>query len=249
MSWEVNRKHDRRHHLIKKQSVLTVRNFFSAGLVTLLLTVTGLVANVNTVPKNSTLSLETNSETVKIGERFFVDVIIEASVPINAVSIEIEHSPNVVIDSLRDGESVLNIWTEPPSVKNRLITLSGGSYRRGFSGKHRIISIQARARDAGNASFTIRSANAVAGDGEGTQITLSKTQKTLSLNVHAEELTTENLRELKTDLTGNGRVTLQDISIFMVAWNNKDKVYDFTGDGRMTFRDFSIILSDFFQSR
>ena len=49
-----------------------------------------------------------------------------------------------------------------------------------------------------------------------------------------------------TDIDGDGKVSLKDISAFMAAWANKDVSYDFNGDGKMTFRDFSIILADFF---
>ena len=49
-----------------------------------------------------------------------------------------------------------------------------------------------------------------------------------------------------TDISGDGKVTLRDVSMFMSAWKNKDKLFDFNGDGKMTFRDFSIILADLF---
>ena len=249
MNWPVVKRRENIPRHGKARSVVTIRNFFSAGLVTLLVTVSGLVATVSRAPANPSVILESSQEVVKIGERFFVDVYIDTSRPINAVSIKVQHSSNVEVESLREGESVLNIWTEQPSVGNGVITLSGGTFRRGFTGKHRIISIQARARDEGRVEFSVRTAEAVAGDGAGTEIPLEKPERNLTIAVKSETLTTETSDRLLTDLTGDGRVTLQDISIFMAAWHSKDTVYDFTGNGKMTFRDFSILLSDFFRFR
>ncbi len=235
--------------IVRRRPIKTVKHFFSAGVLTLIITMTGVLATVNHVSRTSSVSLQASHETAKVGERFFVDVFVDAAEPINAVHIVVEHSPNVEIESLRDGESVLNIWTEQPSVDNRQITLSGGTYRRGFSGEHRIISIQASAKDDGAATFSLKKSDAVVGDGEGTEVDLQRLNDTLSVNIRSEKLTVEDHDSVKTDLTGDGRVTLQDISIFMAAWRKQDTIYDFTGDGKMNFRDFSVLLSDFFRFR
>ena len=59
-------------------------------------------------------------------------------------------------------------------------------------------------------------------------------------------LSAEATISIITDMDGDGKVDLKDISTFMAAWFTKAKTYDFDGDGRMTFRDFSIILADSF---
>ncbi len=54
---------------------------------------------------------------------------------------------------------------------------------------------------------------------------------------------------LVSDVNSDGKVTLEDISIFMVEWVKQNNRYDFNNDGSMTFKDFSILLSNYFRSQ
>jgi hypothetical protein len=56
-------------------------------------------------------------------------------------------------------------------------------------------------------------------------------------------LATNNEKEDVKDVTGDGTVSLADMSAFLVAWTTKNKLYDFNNDGAMTFADFSILLT------
>jgi len=92
----------------------------------------------------------------------------------------------------------------------------------------------------------------LAGDGQGTPVSVSEIKDSkLSLYVYDENESPDNIAvkvevNLLTDLDGDGKVSLSDISAFMSAWASKSDNFDFNGDGRMTFRDFSIILASFF---
>ena len=239
-----------------------VRRLFSTGLVAAL--GFGLVAAVAMQEDGSRLLLVTEDETVVVGERFFVDVMVDADDPVNAVDLVLEYPEHKMdIIDLREGESVISLWAEDPFVEDEFIYLSGGTFRRGFSGEHRIISISARATESGVIRIEPQDVQLLAGDGSGDEVATDiRSMDTLRLyavrpgEVEGREGGEGGESEAAadgsgrpTDLTSSGRVTMQDISIFMSAWNNRSPVYDFTGDGRMTFRDFSILLADFFLGR
>lgn len=234
-----------------------VRRTFAASLTAVV--GIGLLAALATTPDESALYLTTDSETVVVGEPFYIDIMVDASMAVNAVDVDILFpSERLSIAALREGESVLTIWTEPPSVDGDLISISGGTFRRGFSGEHRILSITAVATEPGVLRLEPRSVTLLAGDGSGDDVAITAGEQTpLRLyavtadDARANQVTADDSsgEARPTHLTGRSRVTMQDISVFMSAWNNQSPVYDFTGDGQMTFRDFSILLGDFFMGR
>lgn len=230
-----------------------VRRLFSTSLLALV--GFGLMAAVLSSGGGSSLLLEVDSQTVVEGEQFYIDILVDATEPINAVDVQLAYPQHSLeIESLRQGESVLTIWTEPPYVENGVIYISGGTFRRGFSGTHRILSVSARATQTGVIRITPQEVLFLAGDGTGDSVSVSgESNDSLRLYSVATQDAAAALRDGEggrmADLDGDGRVTLQDISIFMTAWHNGSPIYDFTGDGRMTFRDFSILLAEFFRSR
>jgi hypothetical protein len=157
--------------------------------------------------------------------------------------------------SIDRGQSVLTIWTEDPVVTASAVRFSGGTFRRGFIGKHEVATINFRALKTGQYKVKITDATLVAGDGTGTEVPVTK-QPTESItlfnfdeNTPPEEIKVAINSKMVTDLNNDGEITLQDISAFMGAWSNRSQIFDFNRDGKMTFRDFSIILADYFLGR
>jgi hypothetical protein len=150
------------------------------------------------------------------------------------------------------GQSVLTIWTEDPVITNNSVVLRGGTFRRGFVGEHKIATIDLIARNTGNSQFNTADVLLLAGDGQGTPVSVSNNGNSNgSLFVYDENTEPNDIRvevslSLVTDLDGDGEVTLRDISAFMSDWSRKTTIHDFNGDGRMTIRDFSILLANFF---
>ena len=207
----------------------------------------------------SFIHLESSVSSVKAGETFQIDVYVTAHVPVNAVDIKLAFpKAQIEVIGIDTGESVITLWTEEPRVENNKVLLSGGTYRRGFIGDHLIATINARAIETGVAKFSVDDVLLLAGDGSGTTVTVSKTSEdTTTLYVTKDDGTTvasddaigiqgETSVVIITDIDGDGKVTLTDISRFMSAWTVRTTVYDFNGDGVMTFRDFGIILADSF---
>jgi hypothetical protein len=227
----------------------TVRFMFPAMLMIAAI-VSAAVATGGDV---SYVRLETSDTVIEAGSRFTVDVYAYAHVPVNAVDITLRFDSEVVeVLEVDRGQSVLTIWTQDPIIEQDKVILRGGTFRRGFIDEHKIASIDLQAKQTGQSSFKATDVVLLAGDGAGSPVSVAESlDSNVSLYVYDENTTPESIGvdvnvKILSDLDGDGKVTLKDISVFMAAWHNKDKFYDFNGDGRMSFRDFSIILADFF---
>ncbi len=165
--------------------------------------------------------------------------------------VKLDIADALVEDNDRGG-SVLTIWTEDPIIEYDRIILRGGTFRRGFLGEHNIATIEFLPKQTGSTEVTLGDVLLLAGDGEGTPVPTSDSLYASADAFVYDENTDLSTVELSTteraatDLNGNGRVDLADVSAFMGAWANRNRVFDFNGDGMMTFRDFSILLADVF---
>jgi len=234
--------------LFKNRKRGTVRTTFSMmGIAAL------LGAAVINSGNASYVRLQSSLTTVEAGERFSIDVFAYAHVPVNAIDITIEFEPNSVqVLAVDRGQSVLTIWTEDPKINRDSVVLRGGTFRNGFLGEHKIATIDLVARQTGKSEFIANDILLLAGDGAGTAVqTTNRDKAKVSLFIYDENTDPSDIGvsvkiAIITDINGDGRVSLTDISAFMASWGSLDQIYDFNGDGRMTFRDFSIILADYF---
>lgn len=217
-----------------------------------LIFVTALIAGMAAVisENQSYVSITSDSAVVARDQEFFITVKVAAHVPVNAVDLVIAYPENkMVVDSIDTGTSVITLWTEEPYAKNGNIYLRGGTFRKGFVGEHTIARIRVHATEAGEARLSLRSTALIAGDGQGTEVKATKAEDDHTVvYVYGEDGLISGEVEIAfvTDIDGDGKIDLRDISAFMASWFLKDKVYDFDGDGRMTIRDFSILLADSF---
>lgn len=233
--------------LFKSRPRGTIRTTFSISLLGLLLTAS--VIGTDT----SHLKLQVSDTLIAEGERFAVEVIAVANTPVNAVDVTVQYDSDLLeIVSIDRGNSVLTIWTDDPIVDGDEIILRGGTFRRGFIGEHNIATIEFLPKQSGATTFTLTDVLLLAGDGAGTPIeTADSLYSSVDTFIYDDmtDLSTVAIareRNALTDVDGNGRVDLVDVSAFMGAWANRERVYDFNGDGRMTFRDFSILLARVF---
>jgi hypothetical protein len=202
----------------------------------------------------SYIKLVPSTTTVLEGERFTIDIYAQARVPVNALDVTIAYAPEAIsVISVDKGQSVLTIWTKEPQINKDTITLSGGTFRRGFVGEHLIASIKVEAKQTGNTEFFIKNAELLAGDGQGTKVPVSGTGESnkTSFVIYNESDSPESIIakvdfKINADIDSDGAVTLKDVSVFMSAWKSKSQEFDFNSDGKMNFVDFSIILAKSF---
>ncbi|MCA9365726.1 hypothetical protein KC723_02430 [Candidatus Kaiserbacteria bacterium] len=227
----------------------TVRYAFPIFFLSAALFGAALIADKN----KSYVRIVVSEPVVLAGDTFWVDVYAYAHVPVNAVDVSLKF-PNkqIKVTGIDVGQSVITLWTKDPTVTNDIVRLSGGTYNKGFLGEHLIATINMKALETGTAELNTSSIRLLAGDGVGSTVNaISDTVGTASLFIYDEDtdqetiLAAANIR-IKTDIDGDGKVNLKDISAFMAAWFSRNTTYDFNGDGRMTFVDFSIILSESF---
>jgi hypothetical protein len=200
---------------------------------------------------DSYVIVRTDTDTITEGGNFYIDVLISAHLPINAIDLTIAYPENqVVIESIDTGTSVITLWTETPYAKDGTIYIRGGTFRKGFLGEHTIARIKARGTESGIAKITLTDSQLIAGDGLGTEIPVTNADgfneaKVTVMTVDGKVSTTATIAII-TDTNGDGKVDITDISVFMSAWFTRGATFDFNNDGKMTFKDFSILLADTF---
>lgn len=226
----------------------TVRFMFPATITFVAFLSAALITSTDV----SYIRLESSDATIETGKQFSIDVYAFAHVPVNTVDITLQFDPTAVeVLSVDKGQSVLTIWAEEPQIKDGKVTLKGGTFKKGFLKDHKIATINLEAKQTGQSNLKATDVMFLAGDGKGSQVAVAESvNSTLSLYIYDENTNPENIDvnvEVKiiTDIDGDGKVTLKDISAFMSAWHTNTTKYDFNGDGRMTFLDFSIILANY----
>ena len=223
---------------------------FSFSILGILLFLGAAVITSNNV---SYVRLQADKTTIQSGQSFSLDVFAYADVPVNAVDVTLRFQPDAVeVTGVDKGQSVITLWTEEPIIEKDRVILRGGTFRKGFIGEHKIATIKLKAKKSGESQFFAANVLLLAGDGKGTPVSVAKSEdSTVNFLVYDENADPANIGvnisvSIITDIDGDGKVSLKDISSFMGAWSNKTHVYDFNGDGQMSFKDFSIILADAF---
>ena len=244
-----------RRALAKVFPTLNLRNSGTVRYAFSFLFVFAALASIAAVSssKGSYIKIVPSTSSVEVGTQFSLTVYVYADAPINAIDISVLYPEgNIEVLGIDKGESVITLWTEEPFVKNGAVILRGGTYKRGFVGEHKVATINVKAKVAGSAQFVTGDVNLLAGDGKGTSVKADITRAKITTTVYEAGTKPASTFEgtatvvVVTDIDGDGKVTLKDISSFMASWANKAQKYDFNNDGAMTFRDFSIILSDYF---
>lgn len=205
---------------------------------------------------SSYIKLSSNNSQVEAGEYFTIDVFVGAHIAVNAVDVAVAFPEDQIqIIGVDTGESVITIWTKEPYAENGVVYLSGGTFRKGFTGEHLVAQINARAKESGTALFSAENVQLLAGDGRGSAVSIKDTgyeSYTLYVGVTGEEGTDDFAIAgtvtvgIYTDIDGDGEVSMSDVMAFMDAWGSKNTRYDFNNDGKMSFVDFAIILADSF---
>jgi hypothetical protein len=119
----------------------------------------------------TTLYFKTLTPAVAPGSVINVDVLIDSSSPVNALSLSMNY-PSSMLESVGfdNSNSIINIWQEKPqSAAVGTITFSGGMFK-GFSGiGGHLITLQFKVLKAGSAALSFGATKVYLADGSGTE--------------------------------------------------------------------------------
>lgn len=218
------------------------------------------------IPQNSDLKtsmrLEPLSKVLTIGDTFPVDIVVESSVPVNVFSGELFFDINSLsIQSIDYNTSIADLWAEKPWYSNGegTINFAGGTTRKGgFTGTGKLITVTFKATGQGSGSLFIHDAQILQHDGLGTDVPLSKPIDAMFIiapqqtartpqNLIVQDNIVSSYRVIEkkpsTDLNGDGKQTIADISIILMNIGSTQLQYDLNLDGKVDLKDMAIIMS------
>lgn len=120
------------------------------------------------------ISISPSSSTYNVGDRIRLKVVVSSNTPVNAVSANIKVPTSVFsIESVTKESSILNFWVTEPSFSNTngAVVFEGVSLGGHPGGNADIVTLNLRAIQPGNGTVSIGSAQILANDGQGTNIT------------------------------------------------------------------------------
>ena len=209
-------KKNRRRGFTSMSGVALVASLFLA-----LASIFGLALNDK---EDTRLILEPSTFSLTKGDTFTTQLLLESSTPVNAVQAEIKINPNLLeVINVDYNNSVLNLWVHEPSYKNdkEAIVFAGGITRQnGFTGQENILTLTLKAREDGEGVIEIINSSVLKHDGSGTNANARIVNADYKIR-NPEFISSHNTGETEspstkygTDLNGDGKFNLTDVSLF-----------------------------------
>lgn len=207
------------------------------------------------------MRIEPSGGTIAVGDTFTKHVIVESGVATNVFEGELRFdSERLQVEEIAYNTSIADIWAESPwySRGDGTIYFIGGTTQPGgFIGSGTLLSVTYRALQSGRTELTVAKARILQHDGVGTEIGTVHTPIDSIFAAPEDELTERTLfrqslsgtalsitsptRSL--DLTGDGKHTLADLSIFMQHLLTQNRRSDFNDDGIVNLTDLSMLMT------
>jgi len=193
--------------------------------------------------------------TTVVGEIFTINVIVETSAPVNVFAGELRFDPSAItVESIDYNTSIAELWAEKPWYDNGAGTLNfagGTTKENGFYGNDLLINVTFRTLKEGTNFISIVEPKIFLHDGLGSEATLKPSIDSIvtitpeSVVISGNKTTTNNVLKQRpsTDLNGDGKQTIADISIFIMHIAGDDERYDFNLDGKVGLKDLNILMS------
>jgi hypothetical protein len=204
--------------------------------------------------------VEPAGKTISVGQIFSVRLMVKSLVPTNVFAGELLFDNDILaVDSIDYNTSIADIWAKKPWYSNGAGTINfigGTTHKDGFLGTDALMTITFKAVGAGDGTLSINDPRILRYDGKGTDLTLpdpidtvvtvQQEEQQFSNTVTKEHVSTP-INVVKTppstDLNGDGKQSILDISIFILHLGSNDPRYDFNLDGKVNTDDLSILLN------
>jgi hypothetical protein len=215
---------------------------------------------VNTLGPTADIRIEPRERVVEVGSTFTIQVVVESSNPVNVFAGEVNFSQDVLdVVSIDYNTSIADLWTQEPwysKGEGRLIFAGGTTKAGGFVGEGAIMSVTFKTLKVGEGKITTSNTRILQHDGLGTDSEIADPidaivqignigEVDIVSNIEPKEPKIYKVVEQvpSTDLNGDGKQSIADISIFMLNIAGSDSKYDFNLDGKIDLKDLNIILS------
>lgn len=205
------------------------------------------------------MRIEPREQTLKEGDSFTLFLVVESKVPVNVFAGEILFDTNILsVDSIEYNSSVADLWAERPWYDSGAGTLNfgGGTTKPGgFSGVDTLLTITFKTIHDGKGTVSLREPRIILHNGLGTDATikapidavLTVENKTVDANLIQRSSVGASYNVVhekpSTDLNGDGRQGIADVSILMMHLRSTDSRYDLNQDGKVGIADVSILLN------
>ncbi len=227
-----------------------------AGLIFAFISLIGVVNLDDPASSEISFNINPNKELLAVGEVFETDIIVNSHMPVNVFAGELVFDHNLLhVDSIDYNNSIADLWAELPWFSNgeRRITFAGGTTRPGgFVGSDNLIKVTFRTIAEGTGTMSIINPRILLHDGLGTDAEVAKSTNALfSVGGQPENLSQASTAPASytvakdaptTDLNGDGKQSMADISIFMLNLAGDDRRFDFDLDGKVGIKDLNILL-------
>lgn len=239
--------------IIKNCSGYALPATLVAGAIFGLLTLSSIIMIPEATPPIASMSIDPTDLTIKPAEEFKIDVIVNSIEPVNAFSGVLKFDEKVLKVSRIDyNTSIADLWAQEPwfNKGEGTISFAGGSTRTGgFIGTGSLVTVYFTGISPETTNLKLIEPRILKHDGLGTDIPFNQPiDAVFTINPDKQEVISslKVVREMaaNTDLNNDGKTTIADISVFMLAITTGDIKADFNHDGKVTMADFSILLNN-----
>lgn len=207
----------------------------------------------------TSMAISPSSATSLAGTEIVVHVVVESATPVNAFAGELLFdSTKLEVARIDYNNSIADLWAEEPWYKNGdgTIGFAGGSTSQGgFTGSGNIITVTFRSKGAGVSAVEITRAQILKHDGLGTDTEVATPIDALfTITAEVAPMVADNQATTQVvvasegkslDLSGDGKQSLADVSVFLQHLVTGNTAGDINGDGRVSIADLSILLETF----
>ena len=239
--------------MYNKGSTLPI--ILAAGAILGLMTLSNVLFSIPS-SREATMYIAPSELTAVPGDLFSVTIDVTSGLPVNAFTGVVRFNTDILsVDKIDYNTSIADLWTEEPWFNQGAgsVQFTGGTTRpSGFRGTGTLITITFKAVATGDAELGLHEARILQHDGLGTDTPLGEPIDTIftvvpeSLHAIVTPDTSADITVIKTfapsDLNRDGKISFQDISIFMMYLATGDQAGDVSGDGRVNTTDLSIVL-------
>ena len=219
-----------------------------------LLTLTGLYI-LPSMLEPTRMSIIPDSLTALAGTSFTDQIVVTSATPVNAFAGRLLFDPTILsVTKIGYNTSIADLWAEKPwyqSGAGTILFAGGSTHPGGFTGSGTLVTITFAALIPGDAKLRLEAIQILQHDGLGTEAAATDSINSLFTVTDTEKVIAPASQKAivsiispttSLDLNNDAKITISDMSIFMLYLATNDSRADFNLDGKVGTADLSILL-------